>query len=103
MPAKLNEFFLRLKGLFTRRHMEKEMAEELEFHQSLLRERLLREGMPQLEVDAAARRAFGNPRRWHISASDGNSARSKIFSVTSASPRACSASLRLSPASPCSR
>ena len=40
------------------------MAEELEFHQALLREKLLRQGVPQLEVDFATRRAFGNASRW---------------------------------------
>ena len=41
------------------------MAEELEFHQAMLREKLLREGVPQMAVDGATRRRFGNPARWH--------------------------------------
>ena len=65
MAAGLHEFFLRIKSLFLRRRNDRELAEELEFHQALLRERLLRQGTPAAELDAAARRAFGNGSRWH--------------------------------------
>ena len=54
----------RLRAVFHKRRMDREMAEELEFHQALLREKLLRQGVPQLEVDFATRRAFGNASRW---------------------------------------
>ena len=64
MAAGLHEFFRRSKSLFLRRRIERELAEELEFHQALLRERLLRQGTPAAELDAAARRAFGNGSRW---------------------------------------
>ena len=40
------------------------MAEELDFHQTLLREKLLRQGVSPLEVDLATRLAFGNAGRW---------------------------------------
>ena len=65
MSPMLNEFRLRLKALFHKRRMDRDMAEELEFHQALLREKLLREGVPQSEVDAATRRSFGSHARWH--------------------------------------
>ena len=65
MAAGLHEFFLRIKSLFLRRRNDRELAEELEFHQALLRERLLRQGTPAAELDAAARRAFGNGSHWH--------------------------------------
>jgi predicted permease len=65
MSPKLHEFRLRLKALFQKRRMDRDMAEELAFHQDLLREKLLREGVPQSEVDAAMRRNFGNASRWH--------------------------------------
>lgn len=65
MTAGLHEFFLRIRSLFLRRRNQRELAEELEFHQTLLRERLLRQGTPAAELDAAARRAFGNGSRWH--------------------------------------
>src|SRR5882672_3521613 len=65
MVPDLHAFLLRVKSLFRKRRMDREMAEELEFHQTLLREKLLRQGVPHAEVDAAARRTFGNARRWH--------------------------------------
>jgi predicted permease len=63
--ANSHEFWLRLKALFAKRRMEREMAEELEFHQAMLREKLLREGVPAMAVDGATRQRFGNPMRWH--------------------------------------
>jgi predicted permease len=63
--ARMHEFLLRLKALFAKRRMDREMAEELEFHQAMLREKLLREGVPEASVEGAARQAFGNPMRWH--------------------------------------
>src|SRR6185437_7371316 len=48
-----------------KRRMDREMAEELEFHQAMLRERLLRQGLPKPEVNQAARRTFGDAGRWH--------------------------------------
>lgn len=60
----LHQFLERLRALFHQRRMAREMAEELEFHQQLLRERLLRQGLQPPDVDLAARRAFGNASRW---------------------------------------
>src|ERR1700677_3725564 len=59
-----HEFLNRLWALFHKRRMNREMAEELEFHQGLLREKLLRQGVPQVEVYLPTRRAFGNGSRW---------------------------------------
>lgn len=64
MNATLHEFFGRIKSLFRRKQLKRELVDEMEFHQSMLRERLLREGISQPEVDAAARRTFGNAGRW---------------------------------------
>ncbi len=64
MSANLHEFLLRLKALFLKQRMDRDMAEELEFHQAMLRDKLQRQGVPQPEVDAAARRSFGDPVRW---------------------------------------
>jgi predicted permease len=61
----LHEFRLRFKALFHKRRMDRDMTEELAFHQALLREKLLREGVPQSEVDAATRRSFGSSAHWH--------------------------------------
>jgi predicted permease len=65
MTTGLNEFRLRIKSLFRKKRMDREMAEELEFHQALLRERLLRQGVSPSGVDLATRRTFGNDARWH--------------------------------------
>lgn len=65
MAPNLHESLLRLKTLFSRKRLDRDMHAELEFHQAMLRERLLREGVPQAEVDAATRRAFGSSLRWH--------------------------------------
>jgi predicted permease len=64
MIPSLHEFVKRLWALFHKRRIDREMADELEFHQELLREKLLRQGVPQREVDLAAQRAFGNASRW---------------------------------------
>jgi predicted permease len=61
----LHEFVKRMWALFHKRRMDREMADELEFHQGLLREKLLRQGVPQRDVDWATRRTFGNASRWH--------------------------------------
>jgi predicted permease len=65
MPENLHEFMLRFKSMFHQRRLDRDMAEELEFHQAMLREKMLRQGVPQAEVDAATRRTFGNAGRWH--------------------------------------
>ena len=65
MIAGLHEFLERAKSLFCKRRLHDEMGEELEFHQTLLREKLLRQGVAPSQVDATLRRTFGNPGRWH--------------------------------------
>jgi len=65
MAPILHEFLGRLKSLFRKQRMSAEMAEELEFHQALLREKLLRQGVPPSQVKITVRRTFGNPIRWH--------------------------------------
>src|SRR5271163_1923561 len=67
MKPGLHEFLKRLWALFHRRRMDREMADELGFHQELLREKLLRQGVPQPEVEWATRRAFGIKSRWQES------------------------------------
>jgi predicted permease len=64
MVPNLNEFAGRIKSLFRRQRMNDELAEELEFHQTLLRDKLLRQGVPAEQVDTTTRRTFGNPSRW---------------------------------------
>jgi predicted permease len=57
-------FFLRIGSLFRPGSTQSEIAEELEFHQALLRERLSREGVPAQELNVATTRVFGNNSRW---------------------------------------
>jgi len=65
MTSHLHPFLLRLKSLFRKRHANREIAEELEFHQELLRDKLRRQGVPEQRVNAEMRRTFGNANRWH--------------------------------------
>ena len=46
MNGNLHEFLLRMKGLGRRQRMDREMAEELSFHEEMLRSKLLREPWP---------------------------------------------------------
>src|ERR1700744_6160710 len=64
MSPRLHEFLLRAKSLFRGRRMQREMAEELEFHQALLREKLIRQGVPASQAERETRVTFGNPSRW---------------------------------------
>jgi predicted permease len=44
--------------------MDRDMADELAFHQAMLQSKLVRQGTSQADADAATRRAFGNASRW---------------------------------------
>ena len=65
MSSGLHAFLLRIKTLFRKRRMDRDMAEELEFHQSMLRDKLAGQGVPNSELNNAARQTFGDPGRWH--------------------------------------
>ena len=65
MAQNIHEFLLRLKALFQKRRMDRDMADELAFHQAMLQSKLVRQGASQADADAATRRAFGNASRWH--------------------------------------
>jgi putative ABC transport system permease protein len=65
MALNSHEFVGRLKSLFHRRRMDREMMEELEFHQALLSEKLVRQGVAESQVKSIVRRRFGDPGRWH--------------------------------------
>ncbi|GGH02162.1 ABC transporter permease [Silvibacterium dinghuense] len=58
-------FRLRIKALFHKRRMDRDMAEELAFHQAMMREKMLREGASPGEAETAMRRDFGSEARWH--------------------------------------
>ncbi len=65
MAQNLHEFLLRLKALLQKRRLDHDMADELAFHQSMIQEKLLRQGVSKPEAEAQARRSFGNASRWH--------------------------------------
>ena len=65
MGQNLHEFALRIKALFLKRRMNHDMADELAFHQAMLREKLLRQGVAPTEVEMETRRRFGKASRWH--------------------------------------
>jgi predicted permease len=65
MTPNAHEFLGRLKALLSKGSTDREISEELAFHQAMLREKLLREGIPAAEIDLTTRRTFGNPTRWH--------------------------------------
>jgi predicted permease len=64
MTAGLHQFILRMKSLLQRRRTHRELAEELDFHQAMLRARLVRQGVPAAELDTEAKQAFGDRARW---------------------------------------
>jgi predicted permease len=64
MSPAMHEFLGRMKRLFRGRRAEQEMADEMEFHQAMLRSRFMREGMTEGEAARVARRTFGDSRRW---------------------------------------
>ena len=65
MAPGMHAFLLRLKSLFRRRRMNREMAEELAFHQALMQEKLVSQGMPASQAARETRRNFGSQQRWH--------------------------------------
>ncbi len=65
MGSSLHTFLLRVKMLFRKRRMDREMAEELEFHQAMLRDKLAGQGVSKSELNKATRQTFGDAGRWH--------------------------------------
>jgi predicted permease len=65
MAEMVHEFLLRLKALFLKRRMERDMADELAFHRAMLQDKLLKQGVAMADMDAETRRSFGSASRWH--------------------------------------
>ena len=65
MKQRLHEFLLRLKALFLKRRLEREMADELSFHHEMLKEKFVRQGVSTADAERTTRRRFGNSSRWH--------------------------------------
>src|SRR5205823_8145067 len=55
-----NKTWLRLKGLFKRRQLDRDLEDELAFHLAKREQRNLEAGMEANEARYAARRQFGN-------------------------------------------
>src|SRR5947208_17103054 len=55
-----NKTWLRLKGLFKRRQLDRDLEDELAFHLAKSEQRNLEAGMEANEARYAARRQFGN-------------------------------------------
>ena len=95
MQAGIHQFLGRLNSLFRKRRKDAELAEELEFHQTLMREKLLRDGMPASEADRKIRQSFGSAARWHERLRElGSFAALRIWRGMSALPHACCANRR---------
>ena len=56
----VNKAWLRLKGLFKRRQLDRDLEDELAFHLAKREQRNLETGMEANEARYAARRQFGN-------------------------------------------
>jgi len=65
MAQNLHQFLLRVRVLFYKRRLNRDMADELAFHQAMLQTKLLNQGIPQSDLDSATRRTFGNASQWH--------------------------------------
>src|SRR5882724_11018731 len=65
MSSVVHEFLLRVKALFFKQRMERDMADELAFHQAMLREKLARQGVASSDLDRLAQRRFGRSAKWH--------------------------------------
>jgi predicted permease len=65
MAGQVREFFLRLKALILKGRMEREMEQELAFHEEMLKAKLRREGANEAQAAAAIHVRFGDRRRWH--------------------------------------
>ena len=66
----LTQFLLRIKSLFRRRQLDRDLDDELIFHLAEREGKLIASGMPSAEAHFAARRMLGNPTRTKESARD---------------------------------
>ncbi len=61
MPEFLTGLWLRLRALFLRRKLERDLDEELGFHLAMRKQKLESAGLTPTQASAAARRRLGNP------------------------------------------
>jgi predicted permease len=62
---KFHTAWLRIKGLFQRRQLERDLHDEMAFHLAMREEQNRRAGMDAIDARSAARRQFGNATRVH--------------------------------------
>jgi putative ABC transport system permease protein len=62
-PELTNSVWLRIKVLFRRRQLDRDLDDELQFHLAMRKQKLIEQGMPAEEAHYAARREFGNATR----------------------------------------
>ena len=60
LSERIHDLWLRVRTLFKRRQLDRDLAEELEFHLAMREQKLIAEGMTPREARYAARRGFGN-------------------------------------------
>ncbi len=60
LPESINGLRLRIKALLRRRQLERDLADELEFHLAMREQKLAESGLSAEEAPHAARRQFGN-------------------------------------------
>ncbi len=61
LPEWLTAFLLRIKALFKRRQLDRDLEDELNFHLAMREAKQAESGTPADEAHYAARRQFGNP------------------------------------------
>lgn len=61
----LTTLWLRIKAIFLRRKLERDLDDEIGFHLDMRRQKLEREGCPAAEASAASHRRLGNPALLH--------------------------------------
>jgi predicted permease len=59
-PEWMIVLWLRIKALFRRRQIDRDLEDELQFHLAMREQKLTEQGIPQQEAPYAARREFGN-------------------------------------------
>jgi putative ABC transport system permease protein len=57
----ITALWLRIKALFRRRRLERDLDDELQFHLAMREQKLAEDGVPAEEAHYTARREFGNP------------------------------------------
>ena len=71
MAFGFQEFLFRLKSLLHKRRLDRDLAEELAFHQAMAREKLMREGATPQPAEAVASVQSGDATGWTESFRDG--------------------------------